>query len=156
MMYEKSISLTLPPQDVRTTSSKGSSSEREVNISGNISTSRYKASNRFGVSTTITRYVGHLYDIVFDWKPGKIKAKITAPPSQAKALSYRLAVLFIGKPKAEKDSESMVTSYESMGLTPTMDFPYEDLTRSHTIYIDIMSVCVYDRVTIKVLAKVSP
>ena len=134
---------------------KGPSDGKEVNISGAVTASRYTARNRFGASATITRYAGHLYDIVFEWKPGKIRAKIKIPPAQAKLVTDRLSMLFIGKPKIKKEGERMVESYEPMGLAPTMDFPYEDLTRSHQISMDIISIWIYDRVTMKVLAKVS-
>ena len=133
--------------------SKGDPEELEVNVAGTVSRSTYKAQNRFGVSAAVTRYKGRLYDIVFKWKPGRIRFKFEIPPAQAKIIGDRITTLFIGTPKTGRPYKSMIRHYDAMPIGPTMDYPYEDLTETSTIVMDMKEIWIYDRVTMKVLAK---
>jgi hypothetical protein len=131
----------------------------EVTVDGRVSRSKHRASNRFGVSTLVTSYVGDLYDIEFDCNDPAVTVKFKIPASQARLARNNISVLFIGRPKMRKDvgkdSESMVKSFPPMGLAATMDSPYEDLTRSHLINMDVTGVWVYDRSTMRVLGKLN-
>jgi hypothetical protein len=128
----------------------------EVIIGGSVSTSRYQATNKFGVKTTVTRYVGHLYGIRFYWKSHALGAKIKVAPGEARVLRDRLSILFIGHPIPEKYSGRMARSFESTAAEPTITYPREDRVMRHFIYFELKSVWIYDRVTGKVVAKLAP
>jgi hypothetical protein len=131
---------------------------REVPIAGTVAASRYVARNRFGVGTTVTRYTGNLYRIDFKWEPREVKTHIKMPPGQAKVIAERISICFVGSPiypEWSKDSKHIVVSRAPSGKEPTMDYPIEDLTRTHSINMKIHSIWFYDRVTRKVLAKVT-
>lgn len=136
--------------------SKGSLGEElEVTLDGSVTTSRHRASNRFGASTIITRYTGNLYGIVFDWKSRNIRVPVKVSPAEAKTLRNRIAIVFIGAPKMKSGFGSMVKTYEPMPAGASMTNPYEDIVWSHHICVDVKSVWVYDRVTMKVLARLN-
>jgi hypothetical protein len=124
----------------------------EVEMAATVRSSKYKASNRFGVSTFITKYEGHIYQIAVASGPD-LTIKIKMPPAQARGVRDRLSVLFLCSLNTDKDASKIITDFEGLGLTPTMDHPYEDLTETHQLSVKVKSIWVYDRITMRVLAK---
>lgn len=123
----------------------------EMTVGGSVRASRYKARNSFGVATTVTRYVGDRYVIVFDWARGGIRVRLKMSPSEAKLVRGRISVLLVGTPAVK--GGRVAVSYNPTAENPTISNPFEDLTLSHQISMNIRSIWLYDRVTMKVLTK---
>lgn len=123
----------------------------EMTVGGSVRASKYKARNSFGVATTVTRYLGDRYVIVFDWARGGIRVRLKMSPQEAKLARDRISILLVGTPAVR--GGRVAVSYKSTAQDPTLTNPFEDLTLSHQINMNIRSIWLYDRVTMKVLTK---